>query len=269
MERDVTPKKEKLSFAEAIADIEKRLNALEAQLRDLENRVQNIQRLVQDTPKETTLTAEDPYTEKLSTFHEGPEKREHAEKIVRLFTDRYGMPKHVYYPGSGSDLTPVRALPSGTEVVFIDPEEHALRWAKEYAQKEKLAPTLATVVANAETYTPEHPIDLLFGSASSTSQYLLHHLHADGHLLHQRTYVDWAFDDPRLELVGVFPEDSTSLVEDPEELKKYIAEHPHWIESGRNKKKFYAMGHSPWGSTRALPAEWYVFKKRRERGASE
>ncbi len=187
-----------------------------------------------------------------------PDIREPFVEAIQAYVREFGVPAQVCYPGSGTEVSLPAALPGESHITFVDPDELSIRKLQTYEQ----SPRFSAVAARAEDYVPPEPLDLVFDSSSSVGKHMVPYLKVGGHLMHERTYSSWAFDEHSLKLVGVvLDEDSKTIVRDEAIVNEYREPHPDWERAGYDDATFMKMGHSYWGNNRAKKAAWYVFEK--------
>ncbi len=170
-----------------------------------------------------------------------PEIRKEFLELAKLYTNTFGEPKNVYYPGCGTDATPIHAFPNST-VVLVDSEDEYLTGTR------KKFPHAIVLTTRAEEYTPEEKFDLVISIHSHAPlDAEIKDLKKGGRLIIRNKMADSAFDNSSLRLVAVTTGSSENIESiSTDELDSYLIQD-------------LAMN-SPWTAGRKF-ASYYIFEK--------
>lgn len=184
-----------------------------------------------------------------------PDASERSIRALQAFEKTFGTPHHVCYPACGVDVAPLRAFSKESHVTFLDSDESSIRKLTTYEQ----SPRATMILAQAQEFQPTQDYDLIISKGSAYGENLVHTLRLGGHVLQERTYSNWIFDDNRLKLVGVILHTDPSIVlTDSASLRTYGEAHPSW---SRGDEEYIQRSATSWGNNRLVPADWYIFEK--------
>lgn len=159
------------------------------------------------------------------------------------FSKIFGEPKDVAYVGSGDDVSPLVAF-KDAKVSFID---NSIETIAHLAKNHTSSPASFHAIS-VEKYNVRDRHDLLIDIFSGVSRNALDSLRDGGYLLHNSAVSRWAFEDPRLRLVGVITSDFGKILYDAESIVKFSSAESVIDEDRRSSGRMHS-------------AEWYIFQK--------
>ncbi len=184
-----------------------------------------------------------------------PDASASSVQAIQAFEKTFGTPKRVCYPACGTDVAPLRALSEESHITFLDSDEASIHKLDVYEH----TPRATMIAAQAQEFHPTENYDLIISKGSAYGKNLVDALRLGGHVLQERTYSNWIFDDTRLKLVGVIlNENASAVLTDPASLRLYGEAHPDWV---RGDEEYIQRSNASWGNNRLISADWYVFEK--------